>query len=320
MKLILLTPEGLGSGEAKMKLLRWFHGYLGKPVKRRALLAEVFRVLTAEHEPELAELEPAGELEEVSPEPTERGTGARILVAEDHEVNRQLFKTILEKLGHQVVLARDGLEAVEAAGGGRYDLIFMDIQMPNLNGYDATRKLREMGVRTPIIAVTASALQTEQKRALEAGMDHCLTKPFKKKDLVPILDQWLPADPHATGDGEEQVFDFAGAVDAFLGREDVLRSVLASFLQTTEEQIARFLSALEDGDWETVRREAHSIKGGAWNLSAQALGEAARLLEETAAAGKTDSSAEALAGLQGEFERFKRAAAPYSSNVTPTGQ
>ena len=257
MKLILLTPEGLGSGEAKMKLLKWFHGYLGKPVKRGALLAEIFRVLTMEYEPELAELEAVEEFEEVATAAAEHRAGARVLIVEDHEVNQQLFKTILEKLGHQVFLAGDGLEAVKAAEQAQYDLIFMDIQMPNMNGYDATKKLRKMGVQTPIIAVTASALQSEQKRALAAGMNHCLTKPFKKKDLVPILDEWLPSARNHSGSekgdsgqsSSGRVFDFPKAVEAFMGREDVLRNVLTGFLDTSEDQIARVSAALQEGDW-----------------------------------------------------------------------
>ncbi len=319
-RLILLTPEGLGSGEAKMKLLKWFHGYLSKPVKRGALLAEVFRVMTIEYEPQLAELEPAEELEPIeeleevplASAEEQASAGARILVVEDHEVNRQLFKTILEKLGHRVMLAGDGLQAVEAAGREHYDLIFMDIQMPNMNGYDATGKLREMGVQTPIIAVTASALQEEQKRALAAGMNHCLTKPFKKKDLVPVLDQWLPE----AGTGPVAVveaFDFRKAVDTFLGREDVVRNVLSTFLGTLQEQIPRIAAALEQGGLSILRQEAHAIKGGAWNLSAAALGEAAGSLEEAAKAGDGEACRSAFVSLQQEFECLKSAAAPYVS-------
>jgi len=314
MKLILNTPEGLGSGEAKMKLLKWFHGYLSKPVKRGALLAEVFRVLTVEYEPELAELESVEEVEEMPAASAGEDvpSGGRILVVEDHEVNQQLFKVILEKLGHQVFLAADGLQAVQAAEQRQFDLIFMDIQMPNMNGYDATRKLREMGVQTPIIAVTASALQEEQKRALSAGMNHCLTKPFKKKDLVPVLDQWLSPVSSQTGPADE-VLDFPKAVAAFMGREDVVRNVLSSFLETVEEQIARIPAALAEGELEAVRQEAHSLKGGAWNLAADPIGEAARKLEEAAKAGDGEASRSAFAGLQEEFERLKSAAAPYVS-------
>jgi PAS domain S-box-containing protein len=327
-KLILLTPEGLGSGEAKMKLLKWFHGYLSKPVKPEALLAEVFRVMTLAYEPEVAELEsveepePAEEVEEVAGEPVREeapASGARVLVVEDHAVNQQLFKTILEKLGHRVYLAGDGLQAIQAAEKASYDLIFMDIQMPNMNGYDATRKLREMGVQTPIIAVTASALQEEQKRALAAGMNHCLTKPFKKKDLVPVLEQWLPASESQADEAgdpvrrEEGVFDFGKAVEAFMGRDDVLRNVLAAFLDTAQKQIVRISTAMEEGDMNAVRQEAHSLKGGAWNLSAAFVGEAAGKLEEAAKAEDGEASLSAFATLREEVERLKKAAATYVS-------
>jgi PAS domain S-box-containing protein len=333
MKLVLLTPEGLESGEAKMKLLRWFHGYLSKPVKRGALLAEAFRVLTVDYEPELEELEAAEEPEPVEePEEVKEGEevqrasaveeqprGGGILVVEDHEVNRQLFKAILEKLGHRVALAGDGLEAIQAAREGSYDLIFMDIQMPNMNGYDATRRLREMGVRTPIIAVTASALQEEQDKAIAAGMNHCLTKPFKKKDLVPILDRWLPGNsiqPEVPGKASSQgeahtVFRFAKAVDAFMGQEDVVRSVLTSFLATVDAQTYRIPAALDGGQWDIVSQEAHSMKGGAWNLAAGPLGEAARRLEDAAKARDEEAARAAFMAVRKEFKRFKDAVAPY---------
>jgi len=303
-RMILLTPEGLGSGEAKMKLLRWFNGYLTKPVKRGELLAEVLRVLTIEQEPELAELEPVEELEGVGE--AEEARGARILVVEDHEVNQQLFQTILNKLGHQVFLAGDGLQAVEAAGRVEFDLIFMDIQMPNMNGYEATRKLREMGVRTPIIAVTASALQEEQKRAIAAGMNHCLTKPFKKKDLLPVLNEWLRG---PSTQEEVTVFDFSKAVDTFMGREDIVGKVISSFLDKVEDQLSRIPTALESGDLERIRQEAHSIKGGAWNLEARPLGDAAAELEDTSRAGDRDTVRTAFRKLQEEYEKFKAAAA-----------
>lgn len=326
-RMILLTPEGLGSGEAKMKLLRWFNGYLTKPVKRAELLAEVFRVLTVEYEPELEELESveevegAGEVEEIpaTAAEIEEPRGARILVVEDHEVNQLLFQSILEKLGHRVFLAGDGLQAVETAGRTEFDLIFMDIQMPNMNGYDATKKLREMGVQTPIIAVTASALQEEQKKAIAAGMNHCLTKPFKKKDLVPVLSQWLRGpstrEEVAVQDSGKQsgeiVFDFSKAVEAFMGREDVVRNVLSSFLEKLETQVSQIPAALDRGDLERVKQEAHSIKGGAWNLEARPLGDAARMLEDTSKAGDRDAACTAFHQLQEESEKLKAVAASF---------
>ncbi len=319
-KLILMTPQGMGSGEAKMKLLRWFDGYLSKPVKKGQLLAEIFRVFASDFEIELAELEAAEEtVEEVEVQPAAAEAAAgSILVVEDHEVNQQLFKAILERMGFQVLIAEDGLKALEAVREATFDLIFMDIQMPNLNGYDATRQLRKMGVRTPIVAVTASALKEEQKRALAAGMNGCLTKPFKKKDVLAVLTRWLRPTSGYQSSGSENLaeapavgaFDFSKAVAAFMGREEVVRGVLGSFLEKLEDRLSAMIEAFDNGDMEWISREAHAIKGGAWNLEARSLGEAARSLEEAAGAGEAGKAGRALRRLQSESERFKKAVLP----------
>jgi two-component system sensor histidine kinase/response regulator len=303
-----------------MKLLRWFDGYLSKPVKKGQLLSEIFRVFASDFEIELAELEAAEEtVEEVEVQPAAAEAAAgSILVVEDHEVNQQLFKAILEKMGFQVLIAEDGLKALEAVREATFDLIFMDIQMPNLNGYDATRQLRKMGVRTPIVAVTASALKEEQKRALAAGMNGCLTKPFKKKDVLAVLARWLGPTSGFQSSGSENLaeapavgaFDFSKAVAAFMGREEVVRGVLGSFLEKLEDRLSAMIEAFDNGDMEWISREAHAIKGGAWNLEARSLGEAARSLEEAAGAGEAGRAGRALRRLQSESERFKKAVLP----------
>jgi CheY-like chemotaxis protein/HPt (histidine-containing phosphotransfer) domain-containing protein len=119
--------------------------------------------------------------------------GGRILVAEDHFVNQQLFKTILEKRGYEAILAANGREAVEIAAEQNIDLVFMDVHMPEMNGYEASRKLREEGFDIPIVAVTANVTKGEKERCVEAGMDDYLAKPFKSHDLTPILHRWLTA-------------------------------------------------------------------------------------------------------------------------------
>jgi two-component system sensor histidine kinase/response regulator len=306
-RLILLTPAGLSGEEAKMKLLRWFNGYLGKPVKRGQLLELLFRVISSEIDLEIIETEAeeeTAELLEVAGTTVERRL-YRILAAEDHEVNRQLFKIILEKEGYSVELAADGREALRKVLHNRYDLIFMDIQMPNMNGHEATEQIRAQGIETPIIAVTASTLPEEIRKCLQAGMNDCLTKPFKKKDLLPLLEKWLPAAPSGqspaaaagatqaaageAGSGaraarsEREVFDFQKAVETFLGNEEILRSVLATFVEKGVSQLQLLEAALGNEDLDAVRMEAHSIKGGALNLGAVPLGRAAGGLE---AAGK----------------------------------
>ena len=115
-----------------------------------------------------------------------------LLVVEDNAVNMMVMKGVLAKLGYQnIEKAQDGLEAVEKAVQGSYDLILMDCQMPKLDGYAATRRLRELGVKVPIVAMTAHAMSGDRGKCLEAGMDDYLTKPIAIDKLGAMLEQWL---------------------------------------------------------------------------------------------------------------------------------
>jgi len=120
----------------------------------------------------------------------------RILIAEDAPVNQTLIATLLSKRGHQVTLARDGLQAVAAFEAQPFDLVLMDMQMPELDGLAATARIRQMeansGRRTPIIALTANADEGDRKRCLQAGMDDFIAKPFNVDQFYPIIDRYLP--------------------------------------------------------------------------------------------------------------------------------
>jgi two-component system, sensor histidine kinase and response regulator len=205
-RLVLMSPTGKSGDEAKMKLLHWFEAYISKPVKKGKLFELLFSLFNIE-----AEAEPVEETEE-SVELVEEITGGRILVAEDHEVNQQLFKTILQNIGHEVHLANNGREAVQAAKGIPYDIIFMDVQMPEMNGYEATKEIRSLGIDTPIIAVTASALRGEEAKSLEVGMNDFLVKPFKKRDLEPVLEKWFQ-ESRKSGTGDATAADAAEPAD-----------------------------------------------------------------------------------------------------------
>ncbi len=312
--LILLSPTGLMAGEAKMKRLMWFNGYARKPISRGELQEEISNALAADLElatvEDEEELEDGELVEEVSP------ASARLVVAEDHMVNQTLFKAILERLGHQVFLAADGREAVEAVEREEPDMVFMDVQMPEMNGYEATEAVRRSGYRGPIVAVTANAVKGEREKCIAAGMNDFLAKPFKRDDLVPLLDKWvgarLPAEPtppdsapqerarddDAAGDegfeipadliggglsdGARPAFDFEAAVSRFAGNADVVRTVVSRFVDkcaSIEEELRGYL---DDGDYATLEREAHGLKGGARNLEALPLGDAAAFLEASA--------------------------------------
>ncbi len=351
IKKVLMTPIGMGGDEAKMKLLNWFDGYINKPVKKSQLYSLVFRVLDIvidiEEEKSTSAEQELGIIRELL-----SASRKRFLLAEDYYINQKLFKTILNNLNIDVDVADNGLEAVGLAAKEKFDLILMDIQMPVMNGFDAASKIREMGIKTPIIAVTANAVAGEKEKCIKAGMDDFLSKPFKKADLVQLFSKWLisgdevadleelepagekasetvssaesgkPAGKHRakksvrkrtsvskSGEGNRaepsKLFDFNEALNTFMGERAILIETLAEFIQKVESQLAEMRLLLAKGDFETLRREAHSIKGGSWNLSMKEFGDAAGILESSARENRQADSAEALEKLEALFPRLR---------------
>ena len=215
------------------------------------------------------------------------------------------------------------------------DLIFMDVQMPEMNGYEAAGKIREEGYRVPIVAVTANALKGEAEKCLEAGMDDYLTKPFKKQDLSPLIEKWSGAEsekaaghtkPQAVAAEEAEQkesdavqvqkpepeqnagpppLDFDLAVETFMGREEVVIRVLENFIEKVRGQIHTMRDALQKRELETLRNEAHAIKGGAWNIQAKPLGDAAYALETSAREEDVNQSIDNLKKLVNVFKEFR---------------
>ncbi len=342
-RLILLSPTGRSAGEAKMKLLKWFDAYLSKPLKVDDISNALQSVLGSDMDLPTLEETPVEELEKVGDE-SEPDPGGTILVAEDHFVNQQLFKTILEKRGYQTILAGNGREAVELSGDHDIDLVFMDVHMPEMNGYEATRTLRERGFDVPIVAVTANVTKGEKERCIEAGMNDYLAKPFKSHDLTPLLHRWLtereasrakaapvaepapePApvpEPAAApavavgaaagaaesnnGDaGARAVFEYQAALEAFMNQPEVVSRVVGKFVERTEQQLEELKSQIESDEFEDARIVAHTIKGGSWNLEALRLGDAAALLEETTRNADTEGSWREYAKVAQEFETLR---------------
>jgi PAS domain S-box-containing protein len=318
-RLVLMAPTGIMGAEAKMKLLRWFNGYISKPVRPPELLEALAKTLSADVDLEAAEPEDKGRAE-----PEERFEGT-VLVAEDHEVNRELFTLLLTRLGCKVINARDGMEAVEIGAARRFDLILMDLFMPRMDGYEATRVIRDRGFRGPIIAVTASALKGEREKCLAAGMDDILVKPFKKKDLVAVLAARLPSSappgaappreaPEAAGGGAPagegpglDAFDWEGVLDTFLGQRDTVVGLLGRFIDKAREQAKALGEASAAGDLGRFRDIAHSLKGASWNLSAKRLGDAALAAEDAGRAGDQAAAAAALELVRKAYAEFAAA-------------
>ena len=196
-KLFLMIPEGSLGRDAKMKLLEWFDGYLYKPLKSRIvfhLINDLYRKFASSSEnDDISELEPVeaggqGQQNENVHIPDEDNFfGCKILVVDDHPVNQKLLKIILEKAHCIVSTANDGEEAIDKASGELFDIIFMDIQMPGINGYEATQILREKGYSKPIIACTAGSQDNERKLCESMGLNDIIKKPFNKKQLFEMV-------------------------------------------------------------------------------------------------------------------------------------
>jgi signal transduction histidine kinase/CheY-like chemotaxis protein/HPt (histidine-containing phosphotransfer) domain-containing protein len=326
-RLILIVPQGLLGADAKMTLLRWFNANVSKPIKRRDLASSINAALA----------ETAVDLETVPPEPAAAGAAADdtvfdaagkdsagkplILIVEDNPVNQNLFSMIIGKLGYPTVTADDGIDALEKAAAHPVSFVFMDIQMPRMNGYEAAAELRKRGFTNPVIAVTASALANERLHCIQAGFNDILVKPFKRPDIEKMLAAWvsragppMAAAPEAAVKPETAppVFDPGELRETFMAEDELIESMLAKFIVRTEEQIEQSMPlAAGREDWETAMREAHTIKGTAFNMSGKELGTAAARLEEAFRARNRDDTAAALGPLKEAFIRFKAAAEAY---------
>ena len=305
-KLFLLSPSGSSGAEAKMKLLNWFDGYISKPVKMKDLYDNLASVLNVP-----LDLEAIDESEVVEKKADEFEMSADILIAEDHDVNQNLFRTILEHLGHKVTLTSNGKEALEAASRLNFDLIFMDVQMPVMNGYEATEGIRQLGITTPIIAVTASAIKGEQEKCLEIGMTDFLSKPFKKRDLEPVLKKYLSRKPQNDLKENEMsesaaIFDFEEAVDTFLGKEDIVRNVVSNYLKKSGEHLLLIEKAIAEKNAKDVNELAHGLKGGAWNLSIKGFGDSSQRMEFAGKAEDFESAASELPVMKKMFSELEK--------------
>jgi PAS domain S-box-containing protein len=206
----------------------------------------------------------------------------RILVVEDNSVNQLVATGLLAALGYTTDTADDGLAAIEAASDGDFDAILMDVQMPHMDGYTATRHIRahETGGRQPIIAMTAAAIAGERERCLEAGMDDFLTKPMDATRLADTLKRWLAPSPwYADRLDLDRLEELRGLDDPDDDSSYVNRAI-ANFLGAADGHLASMEAAAASGDEVQLRTVAHRLAGSALNLGAVALGESARELEE----------------------------------------
>jgi PAS domain S-box-containing protein len=245
----------------------------------------------------------------------ETGQGKRILVAEDNSINREVVLAQLRKLGYRGHSVANGAEAVEALRGGGFALVLMDCQMPVMDGFEATRRIRgSIPHHVPIIALTASAMSSDRDQCLAAGMDDYPAKPLELSQLAAMLSRWVPGSietagkPAANGTVRSTA---TFAPDALLERlmedRELAATVLEGFVRDGPVQLRQLRSRLDNQDAPGVRLQAHTLKGAAATVSAEALSEIAMAMEWAATAGLLDDCRGLLPLAIDEFERFKTA-------------
>jgi len=253
-----------------------------------------------------------------------------ILVADDVEINRALVQAVLEPHGHQITFAEDGRSALEHYESKRFDIVLMDVQMPEMDGLQATRSIREYERATgrsaavPIVAMTAFAGNEDRQLCLDAGMDDYLTKPIKPAQLLQLLNKFCHrsiGSVEATGDtqaapDERDVSVAVFAQDELLerlgGRSEMIPRFVGLFCKGVLPQLEGLVTALAAEDADGVRRHAHAIKGSAGNIAALRMHQTAAMMEKAAKEGDLTEAAQQLASLQLEYREFVEAVAPLS--------
>ena len=339
--LVMLTSMGQrGDGEKARAV--GISAYLTKPVRQSELYNCLLTVMGSRNGTKTAAEVPLitrHNLKQVVP----RVKGARILVVEDNPVNQRVAAAMLERLGYRVDLVGDGREAVDIlANGASYAAVLMDVQMPIMDGYAATREIRRREEasagqngsarrRLPIIAMTANAMDGDREAALESGMDDYVAKPVKPAELNEVLERWMEepdgaaqeaaanvasgmTDPVANGHAalgeplDPEVLaglrDLGSPGD---GEPDILTELVDIFVEDVEPRLAALREAVASGDTDGVERAAHTLKGSSGNMGARRMSEIASGLQDAGTSGDLSGAESLLGDLESEYARVKPA-------------
>jgi signal transduction histidine kinase/CheY-like chemotaxis protein/HPt (histidine-containing phosphotransfer) domain-containing protein len=326
LQIIIMPSAGVRGDANRCKEFR-IAGYLTKPV----IMEELHDTLTTV----IGVREISGRDLVTRHSVREDQSRCSVLVVDDVEINREMLGITLKKQGHRVRMAVNGQDAVDQFSGDSFDIIFMDMQMPILDGYGAVRLIREIESQRsappiPIVAMTAYALQGDREKCLAAGMDAYLSKPVRPYDILETLDRLLPgrdmavcrpdADKINSGDskpdsglpaeeGSSPVFARSELLERLGGREEMLRRFIDMFTGNVAGYMEALAAAIEQEDREQVRIQAHTIKGAAANISAKRVCEAASGMESFAREGCLEEAGSLMQRLRDELESFQNEAA-----------
>ena len=312
--LIMISSAGQGGVSARCREMG-LAGYLSKPLKQSELFDAIVTALSQEPQ----------EQEQVSPalQPVRR-RNLRVLLAEDNPVNQRLVVKLLQKQGHRVVVTSNGREALTALDSQRFDLILMDVQMPEMDGFEAAGHIRERektdGGHVPIIALTAHALKGDCERCLEAGMDAYVAKPVQSRLLFEAIERLMPAETAADieapaliedTNADVEVFDPEAALATIDGDRELFQELVALFMVELADLLDQIRDAIARRDAKALERAAHSLKGSVGAFRAESARLAAQNLEDSGRRGDFEQAEAVFDELETKVTRLKDALAEY---------
>jgi two-component system, sensor histidine kinase and response regulator len=308
---VLMLTSGGKPGEASRCKQLGISAYLLKPVLKADLMAAILKALSEQQ----GEMRSAATLvtRQILRGPAHK---LRILVAEDNAVNQAVILRVLQKMGHTSMLAQTGKEALALASTEKFDLAFMDVQMPEMDGLAATAAIRASetvtGTHLPIFAMTAHAMSGDRERCLQAGMDGYITKPVRFSDIEQTLATFTrapvasvqtnaPVTPRQPSEAAPPSWSKSEVLARIGGEEELLQEMCHIFLEESPKLLQKLQQAVAAGDSEAVMRAAHSLKGESSYLGASRTSAAARELEEIGRSLDLARASSALAALESEI-------------------
>jgi PAS domain S-box-containing protein len=309
-RLVLLTAFGRRRQDLLTFQNAGIDAFILKPIRRTQLCDAMNRILTGETPPLIAQ--------PIDDAPVQ--TRARVLVVEDNSVNQLVALGQLQRLGHEAIVAAGGHEAIDLLREQTFDLVLMDCQMPDIDGYEATRRIRQLDgavARTPIIAITAHALPGEREKCLAAGMNDYLAKPVSLEQLGAVIRLWASKSsneqPEVTETfdvDEQQVLD-RERVSSFLAisrqQEGFLDGLVRTFRQDVPSRLDALRAAASSHDAHDLALAAHALKSSSGSVGAKRMYLVCSQIEQAARAGRIDGAAAAIEQLTAEFTRVMSA-------------